>query len=1040
MLLCMFSLNVELNAQNLNIRGKVIDSDGNALPGAVIRIQGTATGVSSDDDGDYVFNNVPQGSILEFILVGYVTQEIKASGDKTLINAILLAEAQSLDEVTVVAFGTQKKGSVIGSITTVNPAELKIPASNLTTAMAGRMAGLISYQRSGEPGLDNAEFFIRGVTTFGYKKDPLILIDNSESTANELARLQPDDISSFSIMKDATATALYGSRGANGVILITTKSGVEGPAKISVRYEETFSQPTSLPELADPITYMNLHNEAFLTRKLNPTPYTQDKIFNSADPNRNPYVYPVTDWYDILFKDVTNNRRLNFSASGGGKIARYYTAASIIRDNGILNVDKRNNFNSNVSLNRYTLRSNVNINLTKTTEIIARLSGAFDNYHGPMNGGADVFKKVMNTNPVLFPPYYAPDRNNELTKHILFGNVSNGAGGFYNNPYADMVRGYKDQNTTDISVQFELKQDLSFITEGLSIRGMFNTSHTGAFDISRAYDAYYYTIPYGGYDKYKDEYTLYPLNEGKEWLSFTEGEKTMTTAVYFESALNWARTFGKHELGGLLVYTMRESKQTQAQNGTNLQLSLPYRNIGLAGRATYAFDGRYLFEFNFGYNGSERFSANERFGFFPSAGLGWVVSNEAFWGDGIRSVVNNLKLKGTYGLVGNDAIGDASKRFYYISEVDMNLSLSGFGTYGNYRGESNTGGVNVRRYANESITWEIARKLNLALELGLFKKIDLQVDVWREHRTNILMARSSIPPTMGLGSVTMDANVGEAESSGIDISLNINHSFNKDFWISSLSNFTYATSKYLVYEEPDYPGAPWKLHRNYAINQGRGYIAERLFVDDEEVRNSPEQFGEYLGGDIKYMDLNGDGRITELDEAPIGYPTSPEIIYGFGVSTGYKGFDFSFFFQGLARESFWIDTQATAPFIDGQRSLLKVYADSYWSEDNRDAYALWPRLSPNIVTNNNGKINDRQIVSTWFMRDGTFLRLKSVEIGYTLPAKITSKAKMNTFRIYASGLNLLCFSKFKLWDPEMAGNGLGYPVQRVFNIGVQLAF
>jgi TonB-linked SusC/RagA family outer membrane protein len=1025
-------LSVGLNAQNINIKGKVIDSEGNSLSGTAILIKGTTIGTTSNDDGDYTLNNVPKGSVLEFILVGFVTQEIKVAGDKTIINAILTESSESLEEVTVVAFGTQKKESVIASITTINPNELKIPASNLTTAMAGRLAGLIAYQRSGEPGLDNAEFFIRGVTTFGYKKDPLILIDNNESSSSELARMQPDEIASFSIMKDATATALYGSRGANGVILITTKSGSEGPAKINVRYEETLSQPTRLPELADPITYMNLHNEAFLTRKLNPTPYTQNKIVNTTDPNRNPYVYPMTDWYGAMFKDFSSNRHLNFSASGGGKIARYYAAASVISDNGVLNVDKRNNFNSNVSLNRYTLRSNVNINLTKTTEIVARLSGAFDNYHGPMNGGADVFKQVMNTNPVLFPPYYAPDRNNELTKHILFGNALNGSGGFYNNPYADMVRGYKDQNTTDISVQFELKQDLSFITEGLSIRGMFNTSHNSSFDISRAYNAYYYTIPYGGYDKYRDEYTLYPLNEGTEWLSFTEGAKNMNTAVYFESSINWARTFGKHELGALLVYNMREAKQTQAQGGTNLQLSLPYRNIGLAGRATYAFDGRYLAELNFGYNGTERFSKNERFGFFPSAGLGWLISNEAFW-EGLRKTVNNLKLKGTYGLVGNDAIGDASKRFYYISQVNMNLGLSGFGTYGAYRGESTAGGVNVERYANENITWEIAKKMNLALELGLFGKIDLQADIWREHRTNILMSRSSIPATMGLGSVTMDANIGEAESSGIDISLNINHSFNKDFWISSLSNFTYSTSKFLIYEEPDYPGAPWKLHKNYAINQGRGLIAERLFIDEDEIRNSPSQFGEYMAGDIKYMDLNNDGRITELDEAPIGYPTSPEIVYGFGISTGYKNFDFSFFFQGLARESFWIDPAATAPFIDGQRALLKVYADDYWSEDSRNEYALWPRLSPNLVSNNNR-------TSTWFMRDGSFLRLKSVELGYSLPQKLISRVKMNTLRFYVSGLNLLCFSSFKLWDPEMAGNGLGYPVQRVFNIGLQVAF
>jgi TonB-linked SusC/RagA family outer membrane protein len=1018
--------------QGITVSGTVSDDSGAPLPGATVVVRGTSRGVITDTDGAYTIGNLKAEDFLEFSFLGMDNVSVEV-GTKQKINIQLKPKANELDGVVVTAFGgMQKKESSVSSIATVNPSDLKIPTSNLTTALAGRMAGLISYQRSGEPGLDNAEFFIRGVTTFGYKKDPLILIDNNESSSTELARLQTDDIASFSIMKDATAVALYGSRGANGVILITTKSGAEGPAKFNVRFEESISQPTRLPRLADPYTYMDLHNEAVRTRDpLGMQPYTPQKVANTKDPNRNPYVYPIVDWYKMLFKDFSSNHHLNFSANGGGKIARYYVGGSLINDNGILNVDKRNNFNSNVSLTRYTLRTNVNINLTATTEMIARLSGSFDSYRGPRNGGSDVFAQVMNTNPVLFPAYFAPDENHKHTTHILFGNAS-AVGGtssapVYNNPYASMVSGYKESTTSQINIQFEIKQDLKFITEGLKLRGMYNTSNYGYFDVSRAYSPYYYQV--SRYEKATDQYTLERLNIGTDWLSFSEGPKTLNTASYFESALNWGRIFGVHEAGAQMVFTMREYKETQGENGTNLQKSLPQRNLGLAGRATYAYDGRYLFEFNFGYNGSERFARKERFGFFPSVGAGWVISNETFW-EGLKDAVNNLKIKATYGLAGNDAIGDPASRFFFLSDVNMNSRGAYFGTGGNV----GYTGITVNRYANDQITWETAKKANASLEIGLFGQLDIQAEVYHEKRENILMSRSAIPTTMGLEGETPRANVGEAKSRGVDISVNYSHSFNEYAWIQGMGNFTYATNKYLVYEEPAYPDAPWKSHVGYSINQTWGYIAERLFIDDEEVRNSPTQFGtDYLGGDIKYMDINHDGKITDLDTAPIGYPTSPEIVYGFGASAGYKEWDFSFFFQGLARESFWINYSATSPFISNQRALLQVYADNHWSEDNRNEYALWPRLSPTVISNNNR-------TSTWFMRDGAFLRLKSVEFGYTLPEELMKKTWMQSLRVYLSGTNLLTFSKFKLWDPEMAGNGLAYPVQRVFNVGVQLNF
>jgi TonB-linked SusC/RagA family outer membrane protein len=1021
--------------QTNKLTGTVYDEDGLPVPGATVMIKGTAKGTVTSVDGAFSIN-VDPGSILLVTFIGFQPSETVV-GNKTAIHITLKATAQQLDDVTVVAFAKQKKESVIASITTIKPAELKVPSSNLTTALAGRMSGLIAYQRSGEPGQDNAQFFIRGVTTFGYKKDPLILIDNNEVTTLELSRIQTDDIASFSIMKDATATALYGSRGANGVILVTTKEGVEGKAQISVRYEKSISRPTDMVELADPITYMKLHNEAVLTRNpMGITPYTPNKIAGTMEGgNRN--VYPATDWYKIMFKDQAINDRLNFSVGGGGKIARYYLAGSASQDNGMLNVDKLNNFNNNIKLKRYMLRSNININVTKTTEAVVRLQGSFDDYSGPIDGGTGLFQKVMRTNPVLFPSYFKPDSANQFTQHVLFGNYDKAQ---YINPYADMVKGYKEYTTSQMSAQFELKQQLDFITEGLSLRALFNTNRYAYFDVQRFYNPFYYQVSL--YDKASDQYTLASLNEltGTEYLDYREGTKDINSTTYFETALSWNQTYNKkHSLSGLMVYTMREQLFA---NAGDLQKSLPYRNIGLAGRATYAYDSRYFFEANFGYNGSERFSKKERFGFFPSAGMGWFISNEAFWNEGLKRIINKLKLKATYGLVGNDAIGDSNDRFFYLSNVNMDNSAmaSSFGTYGN----NTKNGISISRYPNDAITWETAKKLNIGFELGMWDAVDIQADVFKENRTNILMTRSYIPTTMGLQAATR-ANVGEAMSKGIDISLNFNHSFNNGLWLSSMANFTFATSEFTTYEEPDYSTTPWRSRVGQSLNQTWGYVAERLFVDEEEIRNSPVQFGDYKAGDIKYKDINKDGKITDADMVPMGFPTSPEIVYGFGFSGGYKGFDLSCFFQGLARESFWIDSRATSPFADYHpttttepgkiinNALLKVYADDHWSEDNRNLYALWPRLSETLISNNNQ-------TSNWFMRDGSFIRLKSVEFGYTLPKKLIAKAKMTNLRFYFSGTNLLTFSKFKLWDPEMGGNGLGYPIQKVYNFGLQLSF
>lgn len=1029
--------------KSYTIKGIVLDFNNEPIIGASVYIPGTNTGVATDLDGNYTLKVPANTKTIEFSYIGFEKKIIEFNPKNLNIFRVVTMKEDSgiaLEDVTIVAFAKQKKESVLGSVSTIKPAELKTTSSNLTTGFAGKLAGVVAYQRSGEPGEDNAEFFIRGVTTFGTgKADPLILIDNIELTSADLARLNTDDIASFSILKDATATALYGARGANGVILVTTKEGTEGKMKLSFRVESSFSAPSKEVEIAEPLTFMKLHNEAVRTR--NPDgalPYLESAIA-AREKGLNPNVYPMVNWKDMLFRDFTTNYRGNMSLSGGGRVARYYVALSYSRDNGILKQVPSNLFDNNIQLNKYTVRSNININLTKTTELGVRVSGTFDSYQGPLAGGSQVYSQAIKASPVLFPATYVPDAANQHANYPLFGNYGTSAN--YLNPYAEMARGYKEYENTVVLAQLELKQDFSFITQGLKGRLLGNVNRTSYYDLQRSYTPFYYALD--SYDKTKDEYILSALNPdlGTDYLGYSPGAKKVGSSLYLEASLSYDRTFEeKHNVSGMLVYTVREGK---SGNESTLQKSLPTRNLGLAGRFTYGFSDRYFAEFNFGYNGSERFDKNHRWGFFPSGGLGWVVSNEKFWKDKpISKIINMFKLKGSYGLVGNDNISDDGERFFYLSEVNMNNSDRGMNFGTNF--DTGYNGISINRYANPKIGWEISHKLNVGFEVKLFDDLEIQAEYFKERRSNILQERADIPSLMGF-QVPIKANIGEAKGHGVDISLDYSHIFNKNLWATVRGNFTYASSEFSKYEEPDYSATPWRSKIGSKLSQTFGFIAERLFVDDEDVANSPkQQFGEYTAGDIKYKDINHDGIIDEQDKVPIGYPTTPEIIYGFGFSIGYKDFDFNCFFQGSARSSFFIDPLRITPFAQpydpdkelggkqANNALLQVIADNHWSEANQNMYAFWPRLSDTAINNNNQS-------STWWLRDGTFLRMKSAEIGYTLPKKLTSKAKLENLRIYVSGTNLFNISKFKIWDTEMGNNGLGYPVQRVFNIGIQLS-
>jgi len=1039
----------------ITITGTVTDTAGKKIEGASVVSQSQRNvGTSTDGNGRFILD-VASGSVIVISYVGYSDEKVQVSENLKTLN-VVMRTAPAGETVIVTAYGQkQRKEAVVGSVSSINPDQLRTPSSNLTNALAGQVAGMIAFQRGGQPGRDNAQFFIRGVTTFGYSPSPLILVDNIELSANDLARLNVDDIASFSILKDASASALYGARGANGVILVTTKMGKTGRARINLRYEHSISKPIKNVELADPVTYMKTYNEAVTTRSAVATPQFQPNEIAGVQatwthaPGNDPYRYPAVDWMSTLFKKQTTTQRADLGLSGGTDFSQYYISGSYSRDNGIMQTNPVNNFNSGMKYENYQLRANVNMKVTKTTEAVVRLWGNFNDYTGPITDDAsgfatDLYDRALHTSPVAFPAYFPPDSANRLTKHILFGNNGQLLGGLQDNPYADLMYGYKSFSESRMSAQFELNQNLNFITPGLNFHGLFSTNRYSYFDLVRSYKPFYYAI--NQYEPGTSKYSLTWLNsqpgDAQEYLSYdpSRNNKNVNTYIYFLGTVDYSHNFGDHSIAATLVGTR---EQTLTANAATLQLSLPHRNLGIAGRLTYNYKSKYFVEGNFGYNGSERFASNHRFGLFPTIGAGWIVSNETFWLDGnIGNIVTRLKLRGSYGLVGNDNIDKVeNNRFFYLSSVTPHAGPGAtFGTNNSF----SLNGPSVQNYPNPDATWETAHKSNLALEFTLYKKLNVIAEYYWEYRENIFQPRGYIPVTDGLES-TIKANLGTAYAKGLDLHMDYKQNFSKDIWVSMLGNLTITSSRYGHYEELQYK-YPYRFQSGQPINQPFGYIAERLFVDDKEAFNSPPQtFGSALqpqGGDIKYRDVNKDGIIDQDDQVPIGLPTTPQIIYGFGVSAGFKGFDINAFFQGLARESFFINPTSqndryngyygTTPFVNNAQ-ILKAYADDHWSEENQNLYALWPRLSTYVNVNN-------QQQSTWWLRDGSFMRLKSLEIGYTFPKNLVRHAFMENLRIYFNGLNLVTWSHFKLWDPEMAGQGFGYPIQKVFNVGINANF
>jgi TonB-linked SusC/RagA family outer membrane protein len=634
---------------------------------------------------------------------------------------------------------------------------------------------------------------------------------------------------------------MYGPRGANGIILITTKEGREGPVKMNIRVDTRVAAPTRMNRFVDGVTYMRMYNEALLTRTAGESPFYSEQKIQATENGMNPMIYPNVQWLDELFKSYTTNTKANINLSGGGTVAKYYVSAGYDHETGLLNVDRRNNFNSNIGIDRFNIRSNVIFKLTETTTLDTRIQGRFENYNGPYRSVTDIYGMIMSGNPVDFPAVYEPDEANLYTGHTLFGNAYI-TGSLMSNPYAELVMGYQSRNDNTITAMATLNQDLDFITGGLKFQAKVSANTWSSYTAKRRYYPYYYMVD--TYNPVSDEYTLFCMNStsGQAYLGGVEPWRDATNHYYFEGRLNWEGKYDKHSIGLMTVFTAESSLLTGG-NSSNIFETLPERNLGNSGRLTYDYDTRYFFEFVYGYNGSEKFTGKNKFGFFPSAGLGWLVSSEDFWLP-LKEYVSNAKLKFTYGRAGNDAIAGRTDRFWFLS----NVSVGSGGTYTWGKSfQTSYGGYNINRIGNPDMTWEVSDKLNLGLELGFFKDgaLKLTVDFFKDIRKQIYSVRSNIPSTAGWSALP-SGNAGQAESKGIDGSIDLQHSFTPDFWMTGRVNLTYSTNKYTHLDELNY-SYDYLKHVGKPINQLYGYVAERLFVDQAEIDHSPKQdFGLYM--------------------------------------------------------------------------------------------------------------------------------------------------------------------------------------------------
>ena len=988
-------------SQTRHIAGRVIDAETKEpIIGATVWVKDSALGTNTNVDGAFDYTFTGHYGYIAVSYIGYQTQEFPVTN---LPKVIELSAGNELDEVVVVGYGTQKKASVVGSIASVSVNDIRMPTAKISNNLAGQLAGVISVQRSGEPGASST-FWIRGISTFGSSTTPLVLVDGIE---RDLDLVDIEDIKDFSILKDAAATAIYGVRGANGVILITTREGIVGKPQINIRFEAGMVQPTKVPDMLDAVQFAELWNAAAGSEVY--TPEVIQKYRDGSDPD----LYPNVDWVDYLYKDLSFNERVNVNVTGGGNTAKYYISGGFYNEDGLFARDNMKEYNTSVFYRKFNFRSNVEVQLHKYTKLNINLATTFERKNEPGTAASKIWDYAVKSAPNVFPAVYS--------NGLLPGPGANNG----ENPYVLLTQtGYREKFYNTAQSLFSLTQDLGdWVTKGLTVtvKGSFdakNYNHLARTKTPPQYMA-------SGRDEFGD-LILQQKVIGADNLTYAESHSGYRS-VYLEASVNWARSFGKHDLSALFLY-QQSQRNNVGIDKSQPELALPYRHQGIAGRITYSYDNRYFIEGNFGYNGSENFSPGKRFGFFPSVAAGYVISNEKFF-EPVRGVIDLLKIKASYGIVGNDKIGtgDNVRRFIYNETVVPGNSYN-FGT-----STQSYAGTRLGDWANPNVGWEEAHKLNVGVDLSLFSKLKISADYFKERREGIFLERASIPVYVGLSTKPW-VNIGKMRNSGVDASLEYHQTIGQDLHLTVRGNFTYARNMIVDQDQPDYKYL-YMNRTGQARYQTFGLVAAGLFRDQADIDAWPKQsFGDVEPGDIKYLDLNGDGVVDSYDVKPIGYTSIPEIVYGFGFSLQWKAFDFSAFFQGVGHVNFSTRTDQTQGFIarnSREANLFSDVYDNYWTPERLDA--KYPRLF--IGTNNNNNQN-----SSFWMANGRYMRLKNLEIGYTLPKHISQKMAMQNMRVYLSGVNLFTFSPFKLWDPDLQTGATNYPNNRIINIGLTIGF
>ena len=998
-----YVIDMYAQSQTIEVTGMVRDAEKIPLAGVNISVKNVAgLGVITNIDGEYKIKIAPYSTLI-FSYIGFETQEVLIKDNMSKIDVTLRESSASvIDEVVITGTGAQKKITMTGAVSTVDVNVLKSsPTSSLANALAGNVPGVLARQTSGRPGANMSEFWIRGISTFGAGSGALVLVDGFERSLNEV---NVEDIESFSVLKEATA--IYGSRGANGVGLITTKRGKAGKININAKVETSYNTRTMTPDFVDGYTYATMLNESRTTRSQQPM-YSQDEL-RLIQTGLDPDLYPNVDWMDVLLRDGAMTYRANLDISGGGSVARYFVSASYVSEGGMYKTDgKLKDYNTNANYQRWNYRMNVDFDVTKTTMVTVGVSGWLSTQNDPGLGSDALWKSVMGQTPINMP--------------VIFSNGRIPAAGTSErtNPWVIATQtGYYEEWQNVIQTNATLDQKLDFITKGLKFTGRFG------FDT--------YNNNYRNHKQWPEQWQAERQRDSngeivfkkvaEKQLMFHESSASGNRRQFLEAILQYDRRFGDHSVGGTLKYTQDEYVNTQSTAGYDW---LPNRHMGLAGRITYGWKYRYMVDFNFGYNGSENFAPGNQFGFFPAYSVAWNIAEEPIIKKNLKWM-NMFKLRYSYGKVGSDNIGT---RFPYLELFESRNPYN----WGDYNTPNVDNGQIYKQISSSGVTWEIATKHDIGVDFSLWDdRFTGTVDYFHETRDGIFMQRQSLPGTLGLSYLTPSANVGKVRSTGFDG----NVAFKQDIGNVSLTvrgNFTYSNNKILAADEAN-SAYPYIRDTGYRVNQAKGLIALGLFKDYDDIRNSPQQteWGTVMPGDIKYKDVNSDGVINDSDRVPIGSTTRPNLIYGFGMSATWKGFDVNLHFQGAGKSSFFIDGFGVRPFSGGDwGNILTDVVGNYWSlGTNENPDAKYPRLTWQNNSNNNRE-------STYWLRDGSYLRLKTVEVGYTLPKNISRAILMNNVRIFFIGTNLLTFSKFKLWDPEMgSSNGQQYPLSKMLTLGL----